>query len=820
MLFRLTKYLVAPLMAAMAAGCSDSLDAPETPGAGMVVLTFRNAEGTRSAASDASEAKIDNLVVALYPDAPGEDAPAVAFQTFTGLNASVSAKVTMNLTDEMKAALFGGISGTSCKLFAVANVDDPTAVPANASIAQLKGITATSQFDTKKVQPSFVMAGSGTVTYTVTGDIETAAGSATLNRAAAKISLNIKLPEFVEDEAKNRWYPVTGAGSIRVLLKNGVKNGVACPADGWAPADESEYFDITVASTETVRTFSNNGGSYPWQTDVPFYTYPNVWEETPSEKHKTSMTLLVPWQKAGEATYQTFYYQVPVTDMSKLLANYSYTVNLNVGMLGSLSPETPEEVDGLSYRIVNWGETDINADFKDNRYLVVSPTTYEADNEETITIPFYTSHPAEISDITMEYKRYNFYSDGKGDVVSFTISKAQIDRSVKETDTLCSYNTITQALTGEHLIIIRHPLKVWKPLDSRGNEVSLTGRNVKPETVQKDIYRYSPTEDFAYSPYTIKFTIRHIDNPDYSENVTINQYPGIYIEAAKNEGGHYRTWYGEDDYGYVYVNPTWNSRYSYWTNDSDLGGVHGLTGGGNTNPNMYIIRVTTLQGLDSRYTIGDPRSLYINNSLTGSGNLIPTEDETTAAGGWNNEAAALYNESGATNKRKLRYYYPTIEADPDNTQLSYMIAPKIRIASSYGVTNDVSRQNARRRAATYQEQGCPAGRWRLPTLGEFTFIIQLSATGKIPHLFSVGYGYHTAQGVYKVESNGTVTKSSSGNAYIRAVYDEWYWDNETDYVMQKNADGGYDYTLGDIPRNMTRSTARIEKYKRMMKKQQ
>ncbi len=823
MFLKLTKYLMVTLMAVMAAGCADTIDGPALTGAGKVTLTFRNSEGgARSAESDNSEVAIVNLVVALYPDGPGENTPAVALQTFTGLRASRQTTVSMNLTDEMKTILFGDVSGASCKLYAVANVDDPGAVPADATIAQLKGITATSQFHTEKVQPSFVMAGDGTVTYSSADGMESAVGSAVLNRAAAKITLNIKLPEFVEDDAKVKWYPITNAGSMRVLLKSGVKSSVACPADEWVPADQEAYFDISNADTKVVRVLANAGGEYPWQTDVPFYTYPNAWEETPSEKHKTSMTLLVPWRKEGEQTYQTFYYQVPVTDMSKLLPNYSYTVNLNVGMLGSLSPEAPEEVTELSYKIVSWGSTDINADLKDNRYLVVSPSTYVVDNEETITIPFYTSHPAEISDITIEYKRYNYYSDGNGDVVTFTIDKNTIDKSASGTDALCSYETGIDLLTNKHYIRIKHPLNVWIPCNSRGNEVKLTGRRKdrtsdSPENVQNSIDHYTKTTDLAYSPYTIKFNIRHVDNANYNEVVTINQYPGMYIEAVRNPGGRYQTSRnGTSEFGFVYVNPKWTEAgRGYWTNDYNLGDVHGLTGL-NTNPNMYIIRVTTLQGLDNRYTIGDPRSQYINNSLSGTTNIVPTEDETEA-GSWSNEATALYNPSDAE-KRKLRYYYPTIEAQFSNTQLSYMVAPKIRIASSWGVcTTGRTREQARRRVATYQEQGCPAGRWRLPTLGEFTFITQLSAAGKIPTLFSINNNYLTAQGVYQVSSDGTVSRANDQNSTsVRAVYDEWYWEEETEYVMQRNASGGYDYTLGDMPNNLSRSAARIKQYCKMM----
>lgn len=60
---------------------------------------------------------------------------------------------------------------------------------------------------------------------------------------------------------------------------------------------------------------------------------------------------------------------------------------------------------------------------------------------------------------------------------------------------------------------------------------------------------------------------------------------------------------------------------------------------------------------------------------------------------WSVDADALYENSA---KRKLRYYYPTIENESDN--YAYMIAPKIRVASSYGKTYTINRTNCRRRA--------------------------------------------------------------------------------------------------------------------------
>ena len=257
---------------------------------------------------------------------------------------------------------------------------------------------------------------------------------------------------------------------------------------------------------------------------------------------------------------------------------------------------------------------------------------------------------------------------------------------------------------------------------------------------------------------------------------------------------------------------------------------------------MYLVTVTTLpQG--TKYKIGDPRSNVINNYL-GSRDTndvdapLATGENRTA---WNgqrysyvyrrgndpditrnvtvvgfSQQEAIY-DAGADGKRTLKYYYPTLEDD----EHKMMIAPKFRICSSYaGTTWILNRELARRRAAAYQEKGYPAGRWRLPTYGEVSFIMDLAASYKIPRLFgtySSTWWYWCANGLVTVPSkrsqqgpsipggtgyNGTtVTWGAPDGQRARFVYDEWYWG---DADLKANGPEGsstpvYTFTWGDKP---------------------
>lgn len=278
-----------------------------------------------------------------------------------------------------------------------------------------------------------------------------------------------------------------------------------------------------------------------------------------------------------------------------------------------------------------------------------------------------------------------------------------------------------------------------------GNWISIVGNTIRlRHTLNNDFIN---TTDYDYSPYTFKFTLCHENNQEnFYEEITIVQKPAISITAHLNSLYEYN----ENKNGYQYVNGTAANE----NGSGNYGGAWGLRGG-NTNPYMYTIEVTVLPP-GSSYILGDPRS----------------EESSVPPG---NNAATAPDIDG-TGERKLKKYYGTkTDASVEN-----MIAPKFRIASSHGVTNSISHANAINRAATYQEDGYPAGRWRVPTMAEVLFMVKLSADGKIPTLFSAGSAYWCANGKVTPQNGGGVNTSvgtSGNNGPVRCVYDDWYWES-------------------------------------------
>ena len=185
---------------------------------------------------------------------------------------------------------------------------------------------------------------------------------------------------------------------------------------------------------------------------------------------------------------------------------------------------------------------------------------------------------------------------------------------------------------------------------------------------------------------------------------------------------------------------------------------------------LYRINVSVL--FDDSFIIGDPRSTVVNNlgyEFTGGAKLLPRENKGFAV------APALYGES----PRSLRYYYPT-EA---SSRTEKMLAPSYRVSSKFsGIEfGNMTKEFAEYRCAAYQEDGFPAGRWRLATKGEIHFIAQLSANGVFYTLFNDGGTYWSANGAVKI-SGSNVLDINTSTAMLRCVYDTWYWgDDQTEY---------------------------------------
>lgn len=588
---------------------------------------------------------------------------------------------------------------------------------AKASEAALRALTFTTDLATvPTAKTTFAMDGTGDITVT---DNEIS-GSVELVRNAAKITLTVNLPSTLTADGKT-YKPQTG--NITVTFNEGVKTF----------GDETKVFDVEQRAG-TAGAVDDNGNTPV--TFAPFYSYPTTWET--GDDNEPYFTLHVPWGETIEGgsviSYKTYHYRVPINkthfeDDGKTLAlnrNHWYQVSVNVGVLGT--PEASDEVElTANYEVKPWGNLPIGANLLDFKYLVVDQERVEIYNQNSASVAFASSHPVTLEIISI--KKWD-YSTEDGTELNYAPSSTATDKSVvaaNATPTNGSRKLLTKcevdAVTGENPnkgnielnhVLINQDANTNADVDGNGNK----------------------RDDYDYVYYTIEVKVT---NGYYTENITFIQYPEMYIKADKNNGGNIVSdnVTANDDKGYVFVYG--NQYYS----GSDWQVVRSCKDGGNNNPNMYVITVTALDD-DSDSYIGDPR---VATPVTGS-------------------SLGLEN---SFNNKKLTNYYPT---RVDNVDI---IAPQFRMASSYGKCGDtIDHDDAKKRCAAYQEYGYPAGRWRLPTVAEFEYVQRLSNNGIIPQLYTTNREYWTATTAYTYGSG----PSTNNSAYVRCVYDEWYWGDE------------------------------------------
>lgn len=724
----------------LTASCSQEIDPVEQVQSGTVTLKLMNAVPmTRMAGVDElNENLIESIHYFFYPkdgaNTNTEKEP-VKWNVLRGLSSQNLHTFRVNVSEDMLKNDLFKYPYNECDVYVIVNLPENIDVStlSDRKLSTLKAIAVQADFASSLKQESFVMEGLGVATIIDRKKILAAEGTIEVDRLAAKISVGVSVRESIttmdNQTTTNDQIWTSVPKDMVIELVNGVKNTVL----SGDPDKVGEFTYFTDANLG--RTFSDADGDKIW-TCAPFYSYPSKWDIGADEEPYLRITL--PWQTTIDTGVEgndppiiqteKCIYKV-ILGGERLNRNTWNDLTIDIGILGNF--ENQEEVilpiDNTNYFVADWSDGKaVNSEILGGRYLVVDQNTFELYNENTLSIPFTSSHECEIVDMSTSRVKNQA-----------TITYPDYSKDTPNENASYSWNSSTWSLNIiDKTISFSHALR---------NDLSAGKGN------------------YDSAPYTIKFRIRHTDAKDvYYEDITIVQYPAMLITCHPNRVVNSK--------GGVSVNNSTSTSHNY-------GGAHGLTGN-NKNPNMYVIKTTVLPD-ESPNLLGDPRSLTVNN-LTN----------------WN---PAIQSAPGIENlnvNRQLSNYYPTIETE----DAWNIIAPKFRIASSYGVTNQISYANAQKRCASYQEDGYPAGRWRFPTQAEIAFIVQLSADGVIPELFSPGNDYWCAGGRANPQEGGGVSISQttgSGSGPVRCVYDEWYWENS---AYPRMPDNNVTFTWGDAAR--------------------
>lgn len=686
-------------------------------------------------------------------------------------------------------------------------------------------------------QSSFVMRGTANLTLLNPKGSTPASGDIELKRVAAKVSFNLTVASStVNEDTGTTWEPNLGSMSIYMVyamrqavlggtpktVPTGIKgvdyNLVNHDTDNDPQFADDYLYEYQARSlvdsgvsvdrdhggeTESCSVFvaGLKNGETVTDSDSPFYTYPASWDYGIATE--PYLKLIIPWTTTtllqnGSTSTRTkyYYYKIPFS-VNTLESNNWYRIYIDVQILGGEEPVPP--VASVNYCISDWeGEVDMTTAHQETevtvipatvvaaRYLSVPTTEYILYNTDVLTIPITSSHAVEV--VGFKVDSDNAYKD-----------EHMVDANYVGTNPRI-YNPFTSELDPNGNIVIVKPDYAQDPATPSSSTIlfgnaasgtygwSVTSPGKDRVVVRHTLNRDLSSSDYDVAPYTVKMRIRHADSErdNYYTDVIIEQRPPIIIKPDANSM--------KNNYGCAFVNSAQGTgSRTTWTNTSSdtyyIGSAPaGLDNATNKNTNMYIIETSVLpkEGNLSDYVLGDPRAANVFN-LNGAKTSF-TENSNEAS--WSVTA-----KQWSGNDRKLLYYYPVGRDASYNT----FIAPRIRIASSFGATQPMTYFDAFRRCASYQEDGYPAGRWRVPTKAEIEYIARLNSDGKIPLLLGSDSGstpYWCNSGYMTVEKGKTpsYTQSTTNtnrygqtvSTYVRCVYDDWYW-GESDRVRLSDA---------------------------------
>ena len=600
-----------------------------------------------------------------------------------------------------------------------------------------------------------------------------------LQRVAAKISFTLEIAKEIADKSNDgtKWRPLINSVNYTAYLVNALTYATVegKPLDAEDALATAHHLSYATSHVKTNKTATGDE-VYTFEVD-PFYTYPVSFD--PASNNAPYFKLALPWENVDAAGNLTakgstlFYYKAYLREakgegetkgkaLTKYERNKHYIVTLNVDVLGG----TPEDYTTLDtyYYVANWqSPADGTYDgYFAPRYLDIARDEYYLYGDSEITIAVTSSHAI------------------SAQIVG---TPSQIDINDRERIT-----GITPQNGGKYSLSIR---QVWFTDDRRPEQRTQNGTNTATLTTEGRVsftLNYQMNTTIAshlmdLTPITWSIKVYHTDDDTVFDTATIIQYPSIYLDLNHTDADA-STFLDAR----AFPNPDQQTviRARSGNNGAQRNGNYlGALGGGDpTSRDKTIFTVSTLASMIG----GDFGGMVIGDPRVPFSTLDPEDDLTHQDLTFNSTDLGQYDEGDFT-----KY----LIASPEKTNF---IAPRFMFASGHLGSNPNnsnfdqggSWRIAAERCAAYQEDGYPAGRWRLPTEAEVSFCRQIQSNGYISGLYYPTNPYWTASGTI-YQSGSTHTPTARETASVRCVYDLWYWGeesyNNSGQKIPNNADG-------------------------------
>lgn len=769
---------IAVVAAFAAVSCTRSEVGFEKMESSQLTLSLNPSEmATRASAIPAVEFTVSEFDWFIYPDATGTSTP-VYHGHFTvgdsGLTPSGTNTPTTYTVDDQGVYHLGfDVENTFTDLALASNVYVLANYPgidhsatANLTLKKLLALEIETNFDEKsktyEAINNFVMdsySGKDDATYPQLVPVLNAVADPTdktkakldvpLRRVAAKITFTLNISEKVEDPqsasstVKTYWRPLTTSENYTTNMVNAISyatvQGDPQDAEDMAPTLINGNSGITgghqifYQTTHGMASKDNHEPPLVWELD-PFYTYPVEFDT--KSNNAPYLKIALPWENVDEDGNLTnkgatlFYYKAYLLDENKkpltsFNRNTHYVVTVNVDTIGG-TQEDYVTLDTFFY-IAQWL---IPADgtyegYSAPRFLDIARPAYYIYGDNDLTVAVTSSHNISATITSVSQKTL---------MGATKLSNADLP-------TLTGGTNPRAGVTTDGKISFKLFYELDTTLDKTDGEMDIT-------------------------PIVWTVHVFHTEDPAYSKDVTIYQYPSIYGELDYTDSWQSRFVNGER--GVARTGSGDGTMTNVTNNAGETLGQVGVYAGKSWN--KTILTISTLASMlensaDFNWILGDPRVPLAESGLY-----------TATINGSNWRRTDL----GAADDYLDNY----LVASRDKANY---IAPRIMITSGYAADGGHSNEhwkNAAERCASYQEDGYPAGRWRLPTEAEIEFIINLETNGYLdPNnvIFHRDHSYWAATGRYYYGKTKAFTTPGTGipsNVSNRCVYDLWYWGDE------------------------------------------
>ena len=806
-------------------GCADDLGLSEDYGEGFV-LTINSGQITKATTNIGTEyeRELRTLDCFFYPKGQ-TDSPCVFYHRATVNNSTGQVVVPIYVVEDAIRKIFP--TDNTCDIFVIANLPDsviPDGVTFDGNgtnehtklenlcnyMLQIKDPQDTefaAEYDA--LGKPFVMAGLATGQK---DSKKNASATVNLRRAASKVTLTVSIPEYLQVKDKQgtlvTMLPQFELNQNEVALQCAFHNGTY---KGYLNKDADITVDTCLFSTEekgltyvkkidAVKSkLTPELDSIPakrvYKCEVPFYTYARAWAKGAADA--AYMTFKMPWgYDKGDnkgITYDTYYYQILINGANRsFLPNNWYDMSVNIGVIGSAIENVPIVIDHQLLYVLDWTDEISGYDHPDEdvvletyTYFIVNQKLIEIENENYTDINFHASH-------TVAWEITNAYYYNNSGVTSRTvnITKSAISITNPRKGVLGYLYNIPDDIYSPIYV----DLKMWLDFDKDGHIDDNEEDFVETVSIIQYPMMYVVRDESSLRSVYVNATQHHSTSNGTLGNHTITVGGTTYnLGSGSGVRNHDSVSLDTDGDGTNDTN-TNNHRYSYpmyIISVSSFDATDKFTGPQLNNSGYLNITGRTdeaniTQKAEYNYIIGDPRQRTNAMNLT-------TSPFYTVRDSW---ADDYYG-------KKLKYYYPT-DGDGNSFQV---VAPKFRIVSFNNASTGVcDTHGAALRCASLQEDGIPAGRWRLPTVAEVKYIIKLQKDGAIQPIFTSSNSNYATAAYTNANHTNLITltltsndknadyrwNSLNSNISVRCVYDEWYWGSEREAVKNDSPSKRHD----------------------------